>query len=102
MKAAASYTEVAMNPRFLVIFARLVIFSAPVFRHRDDVNKSVVKNTAANNKPAKDPEAERILKERRSNAQSLLINLAADARNFSDQTLRARTQARIANALWEA
>jgi hypothetical protein len=55
-----------------------------------------------NGKPAKDLEAERILKERRANAQSLLINLAADARNFSDQTLRARTQARIADVLWEA
>jgi hypothetical protein len=41
------------------------------------------------------------LRERRANAQSLLISLAADARNFSDQTLRARTQARIADALWD-
>jgi hypothetical protein len=55
-----------------------------------------------NGKPTKDPEAERILKERRSSAQSLLITLAADARNFSDQTLRARIQARIADVLWEA
>ena len=51
-------------------------------------------------KSAKDPEAERILNERRTHAQSLLINLAADARNFTDQVLRARTQARIADALW--
>ena len=32
-------------------------------------------------KAARDLEAERLLKERRANAQSLLINLAADARN---------------------
>jgi hypothetical protein len=57
---------------------------------------------ASNVKPAKDPEAERVLKEHRANAQSLLISLAADARNFSNQTLRARTQARIADAVWEA
>ena len=56
----------------------------------------------SNGKTAKGPEAERILKERRASAQSLLISLAADARNFTDQTLRARIQARIADALWEA
>jgi len=31
-----------------------------------------------------------------------LLSLAADVRNLSDQTLRARTQARIADALWDA
>jgi len=53
-------------------------------------------------KDEKDAEAERILRERRANAQSLLISLAADAAKFNDQTLRARTQARIADVLWEA
>jgi len=52
-------------------------------------------------KAAREAEAERLLKERRANAQSLLINLAADARNFTDATVRARAQARIADALWE-
>lgn len=33
---------------------------------------------------------------------SLLVSLANDARNFSDQKLRARTLSRIADALWEA
>jgi hypothetical protein len=64
---------------------------------------------SAGSEPAKAPveksaaevEAERVLKERRANAQSLLINLAADARNFSDARVRARTQARIADLLWE-
>ena len=53
------------------------------------------------NKVAKDPEAERLIRERRAQAQSLLIALAADAGNYNDQMLRARTQARIADALWE-
>lgn len=56
---------------------------------------------AAASKTARDPEAERIIRERRAQAQSLLISLAADAGNYNDQTLRARTQARIADALWE-
>jgi hypothetical protein len=59
------------------------------------------KDTAAA-KTAKDPEAERIIRERRAQAQSLLISLAADAGNYNDQKLRARTQARIADTLWEA
>src|SRR5258708_29830455 len=91
-----------MSCRSLLILACLLVFAAPIVAQPTDANKVAAKNTAANNKPAKDPEAERILKERRANAQSLLISLAADARNFSDQTLRARTQARIASALWEA
>src|SRR5439155_374702 len=58
--------------------------------------------TTGTNKSVKDPEAERIAKERRDNAQALLISLAADAGRFNDQTLRARTQARIADVLWSA
>ena len=49
-----------------------------------------------------DDEAERVLRERRANAQSLLISLAADAATYTDQRLRARTMARIADALWDA
>src|SRR5205807_4148360 len=64
--------------------------------------KNVVAVKTAEDKAAKDLEAERILKERRANAQSLLISLAADAANFSDQKLRARTEARIADVLWDA
>src|SRR4051794_23227222 len=67
-------------------------------------------NKTANAETAKAPiektaaelEAERVLKERRANAQSLLVNLAADARNFTDATVRARTQARFADALWDS
>src|SRR5882757_931521 len=53
-------------------------------------------------KTAAEMEAERVLKERRANAQSLLISLATDARNFTDAAVRARSQARIADMLWEA
>jgi hypothetical protein len=51
---------------------------------------------------ATDPEAERIRNERRVQAQSLLISLAADAASYKDQKLRARTQARIADLLWDS
>ena len=39
--------------------------------------------------------------EQKAMALSLLVSLATDARSFPDQTLRARTFARIADALWE-
>ncbi len=53
-------------------------------------------------KTAAELEAERVLRERRANAQSLLVNLATDARNYADATLRARTLARIAEMLWDS
>lgn len=46
---------------------------------------------------AQTPNRERI---RRQQARSLLIALSSDARAFHDQTLRARSLARIADALW--
>ncbi len=58
------------------------------------------KPSTAETKLSKDAEAERIARQRRSQARSLLIALAVDARTFRDQPLRARSLARIADALW--
>jgi hypothetical protein len=80
------------------VFASCVAIAAQA----SDANKPAPKTVASNTKSAKDPEGERIMKERRDNAQALLISLAADAGRFNDQTLRARTQARIADVLWSA
>src|SRR6185503_2723351 len=46
-------------------------------------------------------EADRVAKERQAQARSLLLSLASDARSFQNQTVRARTLARIADALWD-
>lgn len=46
-------------------------------------------------------EADRVARQRRAQARSLLLSLASDARSFRDQTVRARTLARIADALWD-
>lgn len=46
-------------------------------------------------------EAALALKERRAKARSLLVALSSDARTFHDETLRARSLARIADALWQ-
>lgn len=46
-------------------------------------------------------EAERLRKERQAEVRLLLVSLATDARSFRDQALRARSLARIADALWD-
>jgi hypothetical protein len=92
-----------MNLRYLP-FVLCLVSAGTVAAQPNDATKPATKPvaTSTTNKSAKDPEAERIAKERRDNAQALLISLAADAGRFNDQTLRARTQARIADVLWSA
>ena len=65
--------------------------------------KETKQTAAAKTPPAKSAataEAAAELKARRERARSLLIALSSDARTFKDQTLRARSLARIADALW--
>jgi hypothetical protein len=53
--------------------------------------------------PKTNPAADKSrIEQQKALALSLLVSLANDARNFSDQKLRARTLSRIADALWEA
>ena len=86
----------------LVIVCLLCLSSYAAAQPAESTRTAPAKNVAANNKAEKDSEAERILRERRANAQSMLMSLASDAGRFNDQTLRARTQARIADVLWSA
>src|ERR1043165_3552727 len=58
------------------------------------------KSVAVNSTPSTDAAALE-LKERRAKARSLLVALSTDARTFHDDTLRARSLARIADALWQ-
>lgn len=61
---------------------------------------AALENSPDRTKSDKRTEADRIAKQRRAEARSLLISLASDARSFRDQTLRARSLARIADTLW--
>ena len=92
-----------MNRRTPPILLCLLFLYATVTAQPNEAKKPApAKEVAGKGKAAADPEAERILRERRSQAQSLLISLAADAGSYNDQRLRARTQARIADVLWDA
>jgi len=51
--------------------------------------------------PAAQKEIDPEILQRRSVALSLLTSLAIEARSYQDETLRARVQARVADALWD-
>ena len=80
------------NLKLFIICGSILILSQSVFPQPPSQKSKA---------PVKKSEAERIQKERQAQARSLLIALASDARSFRDQTLRARSLARIADALWE-
>src|SRR5215216_2264964 len=80
-------------------FCLLFIVTASHAQTADKKPAPPAKTTAA--KSAESAEAELALKERRAKARSLLVSLSSDARTFRDETLRARSLARIADALWQ-
>src|SRR6185295_9183335 len=65
----------------------------------DDAKPAASAKTAVP-KSAAITEEELKQRERRVKARSLLVALSSDARTFRDETLRARSLARIADALW--
>src|SRR5438105_12395776 len=75
--------------------------TGPGVKASEPKNIVPVKSTTTKSDPKEDAEAARIIRERRANAQSLLISLASDAGSFRDQRLRARTLARVADTLWD-
>lgn len=79
----------------LVLFASITLTPAQT---TEKPSTAAVK--AAEPKSAALTEEERRARARRVAARSLLIALSTDARAFNDQTLRARSLARIADALW--
>ena len=87
---------------FLVSLALCSLAAPSIAQSSKSATETPNKKIAASNKPVNNAAAERAARERRATALSLLVTLADDVRNFSDQRLRARTQARIADAMWDA
>ena len=77
-----------------------LLLSATLIHAQTNDTKQAKPAKAAAAAAAASAEAELELKERRAKARSLLISLSTDARAFHDQMLRARSLARIADALW--
>jgi hypothetical protein len=85
------------SPIFLLC---LIVLARPAPAQTPPQRQPLPASDAARKAKAK-AEADRVAKQRRAQARSLLLSLASDARSFRDQTVRARTLARIADALWE-
>ncbi len=84
------------------IIPLLCLFSCVAISHaQSNESKQPAPAKTAVTKSAATTEADLELKERRAKARSLLVSLSSDARTFHDQTLRARSLARIADALWQ-
>ncbi len=77
-----------------------LVFSAVLIQAQTADTKAAPPAKSVASKPATAEETEEV-KERRVRARSLLVALSTDARTFHDQTLRARSLARIADALWK-
>ena len=86
---------------FVTVGLTLIVSQSALSQPPSQKAKAPVKNVSSKEKSDAKLEAERIQKERQAQARSLLVSLASDARSFRDQTLRARSLARIADALWE-
>ncbi len=82
---------------FRFIVPCVVILSTSVFAQQIPTAPSPGKTTKASPQKEVDPE----ILQRRSIAMSLLQSLAIEARSYRDEPLRARVQARIADALWD-
>jgi hypothetical protein len=91
-----------MNRSSLSIIGGLgLIFLAHPASAQSTAAKPPINNAASRQQSEAKAEADRVAKQRRAQARSLLLSLASDARSFRDQTVRARTLARIADALWD-
>src|SRR5436853_1621113 len=83
----------------------LFLFSTPALIHAQTTQ---AKDAPATNAPstkktsATRGEANALAEQRRITALSLLTSLADEAKGYHDQALRARVQARAADALWES
>lgn len=83
----------------LTLCLLVVVISAQAQQPADTKSAPPVK-TAAPKSPAI-TEEELAQRERRAKARALLVALSSDARTFHDERLRARSLARIADALWQ-
>src|SRR5256885_9877847 len=80
-----------------ISFLYLFLFAAVACAQSTETKQPALAKTTATKPVEPDPAA----KERRARARALLVSLSTDARTFRDQMLRARSLARIADALWQ-
>ena len=79
--------------------AAFCLIAFPVMAHAQTATKP--RKAPAGNESAVRGESDPLAEGRRATAISLITSLADDARGFHNETLRARVQARAADALWD-
>jgi hypothetical protein len=79
----------------LFFFVHTIFAQSPAAKPKTPLN-----NTTSRDKFEAQVEADRVAKERRTKARLLLTSLASEVYSYRDQTLRARSMARIADTLW--
>jgi hypothetical protein len=93
-----------MDRSYLAIFVCIVLSTLPLSASAQTpaTKPKPTLTSAAAAKDKSDPKAEasRIAAERRTQARLVLTSLASDAGTFFDQILRARSLAKIADAMW--
>src|SRR6266571_7096262 len=90
---------ISFNPILIMVLS--LLFVCPVGAQSTSPPKAGATPDSKADKFVSNAEAEKAAKARREHAGSLLMYLAVDARTFDDHALRALTQARVADALWE-
>lgn len=83
---------------FWIVLCLLVSATLTHAQTNDTSKQAPAKLSGANSAALSEEELR--LRERRVKARALLVSLSSDARAFHDQMLRARSLARIADALW--
>jgi hypothetical protein len=79
----------------------LIALTSVLFAQAPAEKKETTPRKSSRSKPAKAEEPDPIAAQRQVVAISLLQSLADDARSFREPKLRARVQARVADAFWE-
>ena len=99
---------ISQSPRFVIIVLVALILGPLAPAHKVNAQAPAPENKAPQAAPkekkktSKGEEPNPLALQRRTIAISLLTSLADEARSYQNQTLRARVQARAADALWES
>jgi hypothetical protein len=91
-----------LAPLFPAFLLLPLVFISPQVGFAQADTKPLTPSKGAATKTTPNLDADLKERARREQARSLLVALSTDARNFRDSTLRARSLARIADALWQA
>jgi len=87
---------------FVNLILALGVLTFPVVVHAQAAPEKKPQTRSTEKRTTKGDNPNPLADQRRTVAISLLTSLADESRSYQDQTLRARVQARAADALWDS